>query len=224
MGKKEFQIVLARYKVVICCAIMMIMLGLDAPHKTAFIRHKMDFYVSILVIIFGCDLMYQELFGEMKDVFRKFGAKQNFYISLKRLGVQWLFFLGVSSVFFWESYLRVEEKAGSVLAFYGKVLYSTGVTIVFFSVFVTFMMLLTKSQYSGMGISIIIWVVLTSPLGEKIGPIWNPIWTSQKADKISDIPWIQGKLVAILISVILLAGICYLCHHLREGVKEATSL
>ena len=160
MGKRECQIVLARYKVIICCVIMMIMLGLDVPYKNAFIRHKMDFYVSILVIVFGCDLMYQELFGEMKDVFRKFGAKQNFYISLKRLGIQWLFFLGVSSVFFWESYLRVEEKTGGVLKYYGKVLYSTGVTVLFFSVFVTFMMLLTKSQYFSMGISIIIWMYM----------------------------------------------------------------
>lgn len=221
MGKKECQIVLARYKVIICCAILMIMLGLDVPVKSAFIRQKMDFYVSILIIIFGCDLMYQELFGEMQDVFRKFGARKNFNICLKRLGIQWIFFLGISSVFFWESYIRVEEKTGRVLAYYGKALYSTGVTILFFSVFVTFLMLLTKSQYFSMGISIIIWVVLTSPLGEKIGPLWNPIWTSQKADKISDVPWIQGKLIAVMISVILLGGICYLCHHLREGVKSS---
>lgn len=217
---QEIKIVLSKYKVLLISVFLIVFAIIFPVESNCDIGTLIDAHViSLVAILCGCNIMYQELYGDLKDVFGKMGYRKNFRTLLRRILIQWIGLLVLSVGFYWMFFLRNLSIENSILIEFLQALFAIAVSIFFFTVLSVFTTCLFKNQWAGMGISFVIYQFFNSTGAEKLlKPQWNIRAYSLDSENMTDVQWMTGKYVFFLIACILLLIVRGIMAVSREGV------
>lgn len=217
--RQEIKIVVSKNNLIISILFIFFVFLIRQIESDLDIGAQVDQYLPVLVIVCGSNIIYSEFYGDMKDIFRKLGYKNNFFMVLRRIVIQCIAFFILSMSFYFLFFLKRPLIEGNLFLEYIKAQFAVAVSIVFFSCFTVFSVCVFKNKYVGMGLVLLFWALMTSTIGEKIIPECNVMSYIFLENGMSNIHWIIGKIVAIFVSIIFIIEIEKILKLNREKVK-----
>lgn len=215
---QEIKIVLPGYKIFFTCFFMIILVFIRQVDSNCDIGIVVDSNMAMLSVVCYCGLMFQELYGDMKDSFRILGVRKNFHILLKRIGIQWVYLFVLANLIYWLFYIQQPVMDGEILMEYIKAMFAAGISILYFGVLAMLFSCIAKNQWIGLGIAFVIWSVLNSSWGETWEPEWNVLSYCYRSLSMTGNRWVMGKWIGLAGAIIFIGVIRILMGVSRENV------
>jgi len=172
----------------------------------------MDANIGLLAAVFCAETYVMEQNGKRYEVFRLFPMKNKCRAIFRRLLVQNLYLCLISYIgyffFYWQKPIEIYVSSE-----YSYCIYLIAVTgsCVFWSAFSMTMANLCRNQWAGIGISMVLWLLLNSKIGEQIWGNFNIFaYSFRNLSDAYDLSWLWGKGVGILLAICMIGMIPYI--------------
>lgn len=203
--KQDIKLSLTLHKILYSFAFIFLLALIRGISSISEIGLVVDVNMSFLAVIFCADTYYQEFQGGRWEIFSLLPAKNRVYAIRRRLLIQYIYLIFLSTVcyiFFYMQRPYLEEGVNEI-RLYGIAIGAVGASIVFFGGLSVTLVNLTKNLWSGMGISIVLWLSLSSSTSYKL-PLPVQIFAFARRNLIpgeDDFLWIQGKITASCLGI-----------------------
>ncbi len=216
--KQEMEIVLTKPKVFLVIFFMLILMVIRQVDSNCDIGIVLDSNMALLSIVCGANIIYSELYGDLRDIFKKYGEKKLLRMLYRRILIQWAFLVLVASIVYWLFFILHPEITNNVLIEYLKAEFAVAVSCLFFLALVVLFTSIFKNQWIGPGAVFLIWAFLTSTYGQHIPPEVNVLSYCYEMETLRTKQWITGKLIAMITTFLIFLAIKWLMKISRENV------
>lgn len=182
----------------------------------SYIGKTLDTYMAILAAVFCADTYEQEVESNRWEVLHLVKRKKKFHTINQRLAIQftYLSILFASCLFIY--YIKDPSMLidGNVIRLSIEAIFACSTSIIFFGTLTYTLINVLQNQWAGIGCVLVLWVISITTIGMKIPKYINIFWYVFKDIKQVDdsYQWVVGKMVALLISMVLIYVNRYLLH------------
>lgn len=168
----------------------------------------LDIFMPFLAIIFSADIYYQEVSNNRAEIMQLVPDKKWFNTMCQRLLISILFItiLAIASYWLYYGYQPRTLSGKSDFLIFLFALLAIFCSITFFSILSFTVVNVSKNILVGMGISIVVWMVLSSSIKEQIPDMINIFAYCKDSRNYSELggEWIVGGIIYVMFSIILL--------------------
>lgn len=206
---KDIKICLPLYKIgysIIFAVLLSLVRGIFSVSE---IGAAMDTNIALLAIVF-CSNTYEIEYQEKRwELFRLFSVGSKGKAIKRRMGIQVIYLCLLAyagyGFFYWQKPREIIPGSSGLL--YGMYVIAVTVTIMFWGMVSQTAVNVTHSLWSGIGISVILWLCMSSQAGERLLGNFNVFaFSFRKTDNIGimyDLGWLWGKGAALFTAVLL---------------------
>lgn len=205
--KQDIKISLPIYKIVYSITFITLLPFLRGISQVSDIGVVMDGNMAFLAIIFCADTYYQEFEGNRWEIICLKPLQKRIIVVLRRLWIQFIYLILLSmagyQIFYVQKIMETTQDEKHNLFFIS--LSAIAVSIVIFGTLSMTIVNITKNLWAGIGITVIIWLIINSTLGQKLPKYLNVFaFSSRYFDSSVGNLWIGGKITALVLASVLL--------------------
>lgn len=203
--KSNIKIALTRTKVCYSISFMIILALIRRVSYPEYIGGAMDANVALLAIIFCSDIYYQEIHDNRWEIFDLLPRSRRFHTIYQRLLIQIIYLSILCALNFWVFYVHFIAYRSEVnlLSIYITAILACSASILFFGALSFTFVNVLKNLWGGIGVTFLIWSTFSSSIGKKI-PDYINVFAYGNSKNFEDTDWIVGKLVAVIVSIVLI--------------------
>ena len=207
MLKTNCIIALPLYKVIYSGIFVILFFLIRGLAYTEEIGPVLDSMMALLSIIFCADTYYQETRGNCLEVFELYDGKMKCRAMAQRLMFQYGFLLLLTAVGYGLFYLRGtwQHTQQSNIRMFADAMFACGISILFFGMCTFTVINLCRNLWTGIGICVVIWTLMTSTIAKKL-PVWCNIFAYclniPDTEQLS-YDWVWGKGMALLLTIFM---------------------
>lgn len=204
--RKEMKICLPWYKIVASILVIVIMVTIRGVSYMDEIGMALWNPISMLSIMFFVDTYLSEVTGRRQEVFCLYVMYKKVGVILKRILIQFIYLL-CTAIFGYGLYLLKEEhllQINSMNMLLISYLIATVSTILFWGLLSMTIANISRNQWIGIGVSMLIWISVISISGDKILGKWNVAsYYLCKLEALAQWEWLCGIGIAMILSIIM---------------------
>lgn len=207
MLKSNSVIALPLYKVIYSSTYVVFFFLIRGLAYTEEIGPVLDPMMALLSIIFCADTYYQETRGNCLEVFELYSGKMKCRAMLKRMVLQFGCLLLLTAAGYGLFYLRGMRQITELsnLKLFAEAMFACGSSILFFGMCSFTVINLCRNLWTGIGICVVLWSLLTSTIAKRL-----PDWCNMFAYSLNNLEpeqlsytWVLGKGMALLLTALM---------------------
>lgn len=211
--KQDVKICLPIYKIVYSVMFLIILSLVRGISSVGEIGGALDSNIALLALVFCAETYVMERSGGRREIFVLFPEKNRAMTVRRRLMIQNLYLFMISYAgfffFFWQ---KPRYMLGdSLLHEYRIYILAVTCTIFFWSTLSMTISNLFGSQWGGIAVSLGIWLVINSTLGEKVLGRFNIFaYGFRNITDMNSLSWTYGKILGLLLAAAMLLLVPYI--------------
>lgn len=210
---KNIKICLPAYKIIYSILFLIILALVRGISSVFEIGITMDPYVAILAVVFCADTYEIEYREKRWEIVQLRPLKSQIKMIYQRLFIQICYLSILSCIgygfFYWQKPRNYVDVSSITL--YGMFLVAVIVSIIYWSIFSMVLVTISNKLWLGIGISIVMWLILYSKMGETMLGDFNVFsFVFRDTENGGGWHWIVGKICALTIAIILLIAMPYI--------------
>lgn len=212
----EMKISMPLYKILYAVLFIVLLSLIRGVAVSYEIGIAMDPVLAILAATFCADTYALEVVSRRSEVWRLYPLKKKIRAVGRRLLIQQLFLLLLSTAGYGLFYLfqkpiafrSIQSGAASESAQFFCFLAAAAVTIAFWGMLSNMLACLFHNMWFGVGGSLILWLLLNSGQAQRLFGSWNVFsYAFRDVGAANDLAWLHGKALCVLICIAAAAAL-----------------
>ncbi len=209
--KKELKICMPLYKIVYSLTFIFILSIIRGIAYIDEIGTAMEPAIAILAAVFCADIYLMERQGRRWEVFTLFELKSKVKAINRRLFIQILYLIGISTIGYGSFYIIQKPiligDTSQVTNFAMFVIAISG-TVLFWGTLAMTISNLAGNMWVGIGVTLLISLEQSSKAGDELWGKWNVFsYMFRKIDEFNNWEWMCGKTVSLVLCAVMIAAI-----------------
>lgn len=209
--RQEMKICFPIYKLVYSLCFMVILSLIRGIIYTDEIGIAIDTNAALLAIVFCAETYVMERSGKREEVFALFPMKKKSMAVRRRFVLQAVYLCLISYIgyffFYWQ---KPVNRGNSPVYLYGIYLIAITATCIFWGALSMTVSNIFRSQWTGIGISLVLWLLINSTAGQRILGKFSIFAFCFREMDAENMEWLWGKAAGILLAVVMIGFIPYI--------------
>lgn len=219
--KQDMKICLPVYKIIYSVVFMVLLSLVRGVSTVNEIGVALDANTALLAIVFCAETHVMDKRGGRWEIFALFPEKNKVKAVRRRLMIQNVYLYVIACIgfffYFWQKPMYMEGD--SLIYEYAMYVFAVVCTIFFWSTLAMSISNIFGTQWTGIGVCVILWMTVNSTFGEAaLGKFNIFAYGLQSADAADSISWIWGKILGMLLALIMAGMIPYILK--KRGMKR----
>lgn len=208
--KNEIRIMLPPYKIVYPFLFLLFLAIFRGIADTKEIGVTLDPMLAALSIVFMADTYLIENREQRWEIFALYALDKKKTMVYKRVLVQFVYLFLLAAIGYFLFFVQNPSKGvmGTEVKMYLEYLFAVSITILFWGSMAIIGANLFHNIWSGIGISLIIWLILNSTFGANVFGKYNIFsYVFRSYGQGTGVDWIPGKVISVILVILMMFGL-----------------